>query len=208
MGLIFDPFVFAHCDAASSTRLQSSSFSPPNHHPTPFHMKYLFSSTLLCAILLLLSSAISAQTIERSVISAYGTSATAGNISVDMTVGEVAVTTAQAGSILVTQGFHQPTDGSVSIDKGLGVQVDYKLYPNPSTDFLTLELRAASQTTVFVNVIDARGRLTSLESKTLQLGPSTVETQWNTQLLSEGMYLIVVKNESGQIAGSFRFQKQ
>ncbi|MDP5170970.1 MAG: T9SS type A sorting domain-containing protein [Bacteroidia bacterium] len=165
-------------------------------------------NSVIFTLLILGTTILTAQTIDRSVIGAYGASGTAGAIQVDMTVGEVAITTGQAGSIIVTQGFHQPGAGITGIADELGVKVDYSLYPNPTSDLITLELTAAAPSKIKVEVIDARGRLTALESKEITLGPTTSTLEWNTENLAEGFYMIVVKSVDGNIAGSFRFQKR
>jgi hypothetical protein len=50
-----------------------------------------------------------AQSIERQVIGSAGTTLSNGTISIDFTVGELAVTTITDGTTTLTQGFHQPT---------------------------------------------------------------------------------------------------
>jgi Secretion system C-terminal sorting domain len=159
-------------------------------------------------LLLLLSQPLAAQSVERAVIGAYGASGTAGTIQLDMTVGEIATTTANAGSLIITQGFHQPAGGSVGIEDELGVQVDYRLYPNPTTDMITLEMTGAKPVAIRVEIVDARGRLTGLEQRQLQVGSAMVESSWDTSTLAEGMYLLVIRNQSNEIAGSIRFQKR
>lgn len=153
-------------------------------------------------------STVCAQSIERSVIGAYGGSGTAGTIEVDMTVGEVAITTGETGTMVVTQGFHQPDDGITSIDKPLGISVQYSLYPNPTTDKLYLELSAERSTEVQVEIIDARGRNTPLEAVSVMVSGQVSALEWDTDRLAEGMYLVVVKNAQGEISGSIRFQKR
>ncbi len=159
-------------------------------------------------LLLILSQSLAAQSIERAVIGAYGTSGTAGTVQIDMTVGEIATTTASAGTLIVTQGFHQPASGSVGIAEELGVQVEYRLFPNPATDLITLEMTGAQPIAIRVEIVDARGRLTGLEQRQLQVGSAMVESSWDTSSLAEGMYLLVIRNQANEIAGSIRFQKQ
>ncbi|WP_034057312.1 hypothetical protein [Lacinutrix jangbogonensis] len=50
-----------------------------------------------------------AQSIERQVIGASGTTLTNGTVSLDFTVGELAVTTITNGTTTLSQGFHQPS---------------------------------------------------------------------------------------------------
>lgn len=148
------------------------------------------------------------QTLERSVIGAYGASGSNGTIEVDMTVGEVAITTGQTGSIIVTQGFHQPDDGITGIEDPLGISVNYSLYPNPTTEKLFLELSTENATELLVEIVDVRGRNTPLESVSMMVSGQVSKTEWDTSRLAEGMYMVVIKNNQGEINGSIRFQKQ
>lgn len=54
-----------------------------------------------------LCAGVSAQSLSPSVVGAWGTSATGGGITLDQTIGEVAVRTEESGNIRLTQGFHQ-----------------------------------------------------------------------------------------------------
>lgn len=164
--------------------------------------KLLFLFPLLCSTFLY------AQSIERSVIGAYGASGSNGSIEVDMTVGEVAVTTGQSGTLIVTQGFHQPDDGITGIEEPLSLLVDYSLYPNPTTDKLYLELAAENNTELLVEIVDVRGRNTPLEAVSLMVSGQVSTTEWDTSRLAEGMYMVVIKNSTGEINGSLRFQKR
>ena len=64
---------------------------------------------ILCFGFLIAASQFNAQTIERQVIGSAGTTLTNGTISLDFTVGELAVSTITNGTTTLTQGFHQGT---------------------------------------------------------------------------------------------------
>ncbi|WP_452599660.1 hemagglutinin protein [Pontimicrobium sp. MEBiC01747] len=59
--------------------------------------------------ILLLAFQMNAQSIERQVIGSAGTTLTNGTVSLDFTVGELAVSTITDGTTTLTQGFHQGT---------------------------------------------------------------------------------------------------
>lgn len=68
-------------------------------------------SLIATSAILLLSSFIfhlSAQSIERSVISSFGFSYSGAALQADCTVGEVVTATGSNGGITITQGFQQP----------------------------------------------------------------------------------------------------
>ncbi|MBQ4820677.1 hemagglutinin protein [Aquimarina sp. MMG016] len=62
--------------------------------------------TILMALVFGITT-IEAQTIERQVIGSSGTTISDGSVTLDFTVGELAVTTITDGATILTQGFHQ-----------------------------------------------------------------------------------------------------
>lgn len=78
--------------------------------------------TLLLALTILLSSAISAQSLTPTVIATAGFGFTSADLQVDMTVGETFINTLQTADVMLTQGFHQPAEqqqGGACIDSSL-----------------------------------------------------------------------------------------
>ncbi len=63
---------------------------------------------LLATQVLCMSICISAQTLERNVISSFGISFTGSSIQADCTMGEVITFTGEGSENFLTQGFHQP----------------------------------------------------------------------------------------------------
>ncbi|WP_299680332.1 hypothetical protein [uncultured Tenacibaculum sp.] len=61
----------------------------------------------LFIIILLITSSLSSQTIERTVIGSSGTTFSNANASMNFTIGELVVTTNSNGTIILNQGFHQ-----------------------------------------------------------------------------------------------------
>jgi len=61
----------------------------------------------LIAGLFFLGSTVFGQTIQNSVISSTGGSASASNVKMDYTIGETVIETFSAGGHTLTQGFHQ-----------------------------------------------------------------------------------------------------
>lgn len=88
-------------------------------------------------LLLFLSLNVHAQSIERQVIGTTGASYNSGTIILDQTLGESVILTHDNGSIILTQGFHQPSaTGSIGISE-LGTNA-FSIYPNPTQDVFTV----------------------------------------------------------------------
>ncbi len=64
---------------------------------------------IICMAIAFAGLHINAQSIERQVIGSAGTTLSNGTVSLDFTVGELAVTTITDGTTTLTQGFHQET---------------------------------------------------------------------------------------------------
>jgi hypothetical protein len=79
---------------------------------------------------------LSAQSVERSVIGSLGSSFN-GSIQADYTVGEVVVNTGSNGSVMLTQGFHQPPNAANAV-KAIKVNGNLTVFPNPTNSVLNL----------------------------------------------------------------------
>ena len=77
------------------------------------------------------------QILSPSVIGSAGASFSNSTASTDLTVGEVMIETFSNNTIL-TQGFHQ---GIEDINSNVvNLDINTKVYPNPTTNFLIIEL--------------------------------------------------------------------
>lgn len=81
----------------------------------------------------------------------------AGTASLDWTLGEVVVETFSQTPYILTQGFHQPDLGIVSSWHDPDIQVDIKAFPNPTSDWITVETNDGLPRSV--EMIDLTGRL-------------------------------------------------
>lgn len=145
------------------------------------------------------------QSIERNVIASTGRSASAGNIQVDYTLGEVAITTLQSPANKLTQGFHQPTDISVGISQQPNWLLQLEAYPNPTENRLTLSITASAPALFTATIYDVAGRNTGL----LLRGETNEKYVGNIDVsqLSAGAYFIHLTDANGKHAGTLRFQK-
>lgn len=162
-------------------------------------MKKLIITALAFAPLVLFG-----QTAERQVIASTGDYASTSNLQVSYTVGEAVIATGTSSSIIITQGFQQPTASSVGIEEmeqGLSVNV----YPNPVADILTLEINAANDLTVNATVYNLQGQKTGVSFSNLKVN-GTLKTTLDVSVLSIGQYLISFTNENSTL-GTVRIQK-
>ena len=71
------------------------------------------------------------------VVSSSGSSFINSNIKLDYTLGEVLISTLDNNGYLVTQGFHQ-TSWSILSSNNILKEVDIKIFPNPTSDYLNV----------------------------------------------------------------------
>jgi hypothetical protein len=119
-----------------------------------------------------------AQSIERSVIGSAGAVSAAGGVILTWTVGETVINTASAGSVILTQGFQQPEQGTSSVDP-IRLETGLAVYPNPSNGIFSVA--ALDNAGIVVNKVaaevrDAAGKLVfSHNSLDLTSGTNTLD---------------------------------
>src|SRR4051812_17636893 len=110
---------------------------------------------LYIMLLLTMPACLSAQQIERSILSSAGYEHSASNsMSLEWTLGELAVTTASNSEFKLTQGFHQPFTKVYTH----AAEVTFNVWPNPTADNVTVTAnQVVPEATIYVT--DMRGRL-------------------------------------------------
>ena len=91
--------------------------------------------------------------------------ASGGSVNYSQTIGETAIVIVSCSDFLFTQGFQQPGI-KISPEKppaGSGV----KVYPNPVTDYLTVELFGNESRTFRIELINFRGTIVFTDKKVL-----------------------------------------
>jgi len=73
-----------------------------------------------------------------SVVSSSGDSYSNGGVIMDFTLGEIVIETFSNSANILTQGFHQ---GDLKITTAVvNLDIKTKIYPNPTTNFIIIEL--------------------------------------------------------------------
>lgn len=115
----------------------------------------LFSKKIRCILFLYCSISYS----QQAVIPAGGNaSGSSGNVS--FTVGQVAYTTNSSSNYSVTQGVQQPFEISIlSVDEQFSTTIQLKAYPNPTSDYLTLDIDKLDIEGLQYALIDINGKI-------------------------------------------------
>ena len=112
------------------------------------------------------------QVTSPSVISSSGDSYSNGSVIMDYTLGEIVVETHTNSTTILTQGFHQ---GVLKVTTSVkNIDIKTKVYPNPTTNFLIIELEKNVNADILVYDINGKivikDRLINEQQKQLNFG--------------------------------------
>ena len=165
-------------------------------------MKFL-AILALCVLPLLVSAQIS---LSPTVIASYGKWSDNGGYSLSATSGEMMIQTFSSSGNFLTQGFQQPEKLSDGIQQLNEDGLIITIFPNPASDFLTLNLEAANAEGYTAVMYDLLGRKLALPG-TLDRNQTQLQQTFNLSQLASATYFICIVNEHGEINHSFKIQK-
>ena len=122
--------------------------------------KWNVKSVVLPVLLLFFTFSLSTVQAQESV-NATGGDASGSGGSAGYSVGQVVYTTNTGTTGSVAQGVQQPFEISVvtGLEAAKGINLMVSAYPNPTTDYLTLEVNAFELSTLNFQLYDMQGRL-------------------------------------------------
>jgi len=130
---------------------------------------------------------------SHQVLSASGGDATGSGGSVAYSVGQIVYTTSTGTTGSVAQGVEQAYEiYSVGI-KETTLNISLSVFPNPTSDFLTLKVDDYNNETLSFDLLDEQGKLILSEQITNQ------ETQVAMSTLARGSYFINIVQTNKQI---------
>jgi hypothetical protein len=149
---------------------------------------------LLVIFFLLTAFQLRAQNVAPSMSDGGGYHFAKDGIYIDMSVGELAVSTLTISSQVITQGFLQP----ISIEQPCAVP-ELTYYPNPVVDQITIAALDCDVHVSYVEAYDLYGKLvllTESEENTVDLTPIGI-----------GVYFLRAYADSGQLIGTVKIIK-
>lgn len=153
-------------------------------------MKYFIFSLI---VIIVSSYEASAQNVHQSISAAGGNaSGSAGEIS--YSVGQVFYLVKESNNITVSEGVQQPYEISVITsysDDAIGL--DYKVFPNPANDAITLRVPEKYCGKSVYKLYDAAGKV--LSNATVNKQEVIIETGQ----LSKGIYFLNISDEKKQL---------
>ena len=159
---------------------------------------------LLAATMLLVSISY-AQSIAPQSVNSSGTKMTQGNSSLSFTVGELVVLSQidsdgntlsggfTAGATLTTMSI-QETDAAV---------LDVKVFPNPTTELVNIQIKHSTLDQVVVTITDLQGK----EVYSGKYAGISNVIGINTASYTTGTYVLSLKNLNNQVLGTYKIIK-
>ncbi len=147
------------------------------------------------------------QSISPKAITSAGASNASSNTKVSYTVGEISVKGLSNGNINLGQGFTSSAVQSTTvtaIQEPIKELLQVKLYPNPASDLLFLDIENCKDSNIQISIYDISGKLISKETYVAQNNHIGINTQhWQT-----GSYLLQLSNSAGLTLGSYNILKK
>lgn len=148
-----------------------------------------------------------AQTVEPTVVSTAGSSGSGKAISLEWTLGEVAIQSLYHPGGILTQGYHQPnlivTEHQNFVAEVIAPHLQVNLSPNPVKSILNVKMQSDLEGVTTISLHDLNG--TPLQSIKANLQEDNVEI--NLSRYQAGMYLLHLLTEEGKALKSFKVIK-
>ena len=160
--------------------------------------------TLCICTVMVVTLAIQAQELTRSVIAVDGGEVRNSHLTLNWTLGQTATETVSADGMILTQGFQQPTlviERQTPSTVSPGFDVD--IYPNPATSEINEQPRAELETKYEVIITDVTGQVLTTIRSDSSLGNTTV----NVAQYPGGTYFITVISEADRAPATYKLIK-
>ncbi|NOY38360.1 MAG: T9SS type A sorting domain-containing protein [Chlorobi bacterium] len=159
--------------------------------------------TLLALVLAGFSG--TAQTLSPEVIATAGGYYNAGNLSLSWTAGEVAVTTLQNGSLVLTQGFQQPEGVATGVNDRFA-DWENRIWPNPVKEEVMVGFNMKTAGAYILTLTDITGRKLQVV-KTPVLG-SGQQVTLDMRMCRPGIYFLRITAADSNRSRVFKLIKE
>ena len=161
---------------------------------------------LFLLFMLLLTTITQAQSITSQSVNSGGTKMSQSNGSLSFTVGELLVLgqTDSQGNTLGNGSTAGSTISTASILEPNAEVLNVKVYPNPTTDLVTVNIQDTKLSEVILEIKDINGKVLSTE----KYAGITKNIGINTASWTIGIYFLHLKNNENQEVGTYKIIKQ
>ncbi len=111
------------------------------------------------------------------------------NYQLDWSIGECVTATHKTDSYVITQGFHQDTY-IITLVKDLAKNTDISVFPNPTSDMLTVRCDNCKNNSSILTVTDTQGKI--IRQKII----TSKDEHINLSGYADGIYFLSVKQQN------------
>jgi hypothetical protein len=160
---------------------------------------------VLLGIVLLMGTTTYAQSIAPQSVNSGGTTMSQSNGSLSFTVGELTVQsqTDNQGNTLGSGFTAGASLTTMSVQETNAAVLDVKVYPNPTTELVNIQINHSKIDQVVVTVTDLEGK----EVYNGKYAGIANVIGINTSSYATGSYLLTLKNTSNQVLGTYKIIK-
>ena len=128
-------------------------------------------------------------------------------MTLDWTLGELAVSSLETPNGLLTEGFHQPmlrveSTFESPIQKG-ETNFQMRIAPNPVTSNLSIRIHSEGEGEGELALWDARGQ----RLKRAAVDLSLAQQDWDLSGYASGIYTVTLRDEKGALLRSYKISK-
>lgn len=152
-------------------------------------MKNLLKGMYVLLFLLCIASEAKPQ----EVVATLGSTHQNNSGSISYTLGELSSETYSTASATLTQGFHQPTITVVSINQTNYANIPVTAFPNPTSDFVRLQIENEDLSGLIYLLYDSDGKL--LAERNIE----SYSTDISFINLNRAIYFIVIKKDGMEV---------
>ncbi len=156
--------------------------------------------------MLILTTITQAQSITSQSVNSGGEKMSQSNGSLSFTIGELVVLGQKdsQGNTLGNGSTAGSTISTVSILEPNAEILNVKVYPNPTTDLVTVNIQDTKLSEVILEITDINGKVVSTEKYTGVSNNISV----NTASWTIGNYFLYLKNNENKVIGTYKIIKQ
>ena len=148
-----------------------------------------------------------AQSVNPSSLNVSGKTAFQNNIKLSYTVGDITVKSINNSNIYLGQGFTSNAVQSTTVTAIQEADVNIlqvRLYPNPTSDMLFVDIEVSKEPNVQISIFDISGKMISREIYTALNNHIGINMQhWQT-----GSYLLQLSTTDDKTLGSYTILKK
>ncbi len=134
---------------------------------------------------------------------AAGDEFTAGDITLSWTIGEGIIETFSNNEMVLTQGFQQPTLNVTLIDETEEFDFQFNVYPNPTTDFIIIDVLSENEMACTAELFDMSGKLLFRKS----IKGKELRENIDLSNYSSNLYILRILDNGGEFLKTYKIRK-